>query len=565
MEKQVSLTGKQWTDAPQAEGLEWLCEYVLAQKGIEFYDDMERFLYPTTEQLHDPWEMKDMHVAVERIQHAIENKERIIVYGDFDTDGVTSTVILVSALQELGGMVSYRIPHREKDSHGLKKYILDEIAEKKVGLVITCDCGINDMDEVAYGAELGMDIIVTDHHESDPKRYPKKACAVVNTLQEGCAYPDKNLSGAGIALKLIMALSEQMIEDEEKREVFLEKYIEMCGIGLVADCMQLVGENRVLAKMALEKMQKTKWKGLEYILSKAEVVRESINEETIGFVIAPKINAASRVGDVMVAAQLFLGMDAKIPEKVDILDVWNDKRRNMTQEYMAESQEQIQPDAPCQCLYNPEWKAGILGLVAGRHCEALGVPVITMSDKPGGKVGASCRAPEGYHMEEALRSCGELFTHFGGHEGAAGFVAPKENKEKIIAAVTEFFAKQEHKAVPRDITAWVDNTILDGNLLQFLDHMRPFGAGNPQPVLGIQNITVTDIKMLGQQQNHARIKGTKDGEHFEWMGFFWDHVASVMQVGMRYDIAFTVSANYWNGTKNLQLRMVDVRPVVGEK
>ena len=250
-----------WSQAPYIEDFE-----ALLKRLIEVYDITDlaiqtHFISPSLETLHDPDRMRGMGRACERIIEAIEKEERVMVYGDFDADGITSTVILVHGLQQLGAQVSYRIPDREADSHGLKNYLLDEIAQTGTKLVITCDCGINDHAEVAHGAGLGMDIIITDHHDADPAQFPKAAVAVLNPREPTCEYPEKNLAGAGVAFKVISALASRRLEAADI-VLFLPPYLEICAIGLIADCMELQGENRVLVKYGLEMMKQTYWEGV---------------------------------------------------------------------------------------------------------------------------------------------------------------------------------------------------------------------------------------------------------------------------------------------------------------
>ncbi len=558
MKKQLSFLKKTWTNAPDIGQIEELEAVLLANRNLSEPAKIESFLQPSLANLHSPWEMKDMKKAVERILSAITNQERIIVFGDFDADGVTSTVILVAGLQELGAKVSYRIPSRATDSHGLKNHILEEIAEKDTKLLITCDCGMNDREEVFYASRLGMDVVITDHHEPKPNQFPEKAVAVVNPRQKDCSYPDKDLAGAGVVFKLISALAEKSFDDVESIMNFLPKFLELSAIGSIADCVDLTRENRTLAKFGLEKLKTTDWDGLRLLLEENNGGLEHIDEQTIGFVVAPRINASSRMGDVYWAVQLFLGSGEKHSERLQTLDQFNEQRKELTQTFLTESKAQIKPDAPFQLFFHEQWEPGILGLVASRQSEDLQVPVAVCTVREDGALTSSCRAPEGYNMIEGLTSCGDLLTQYGGHKGAAGFIADIEKKDEIHSALEKHFAshKQKKKDVP--VEAFITSELIDSELTEFLHHLSPFGAGNREPIFGLRNFIIEDVQTMGKEQNHLRLIGKCGEKDLEFVAFFADGLRNQLNIGETVDVLFTISENVWKGEKRMQLRVKDV-------
>ncbi|MCF7917689.1 single-stranded-DNA-specific exonuclease RecJ [Candidatus Gracilibacteria bacterium] len=557
MEK-LSWSGKRWADAPVAERLEEIQKILLQERSLTEHDAIQSFLHPTLQNLHSPWNIFGMEKAVQRIIKALKKKERIIIFGDFDADGITSTVILVQALKDCGAEVSYRIPTRNIESHGLKKTHIDELLHRKVSLLITCDCGINDDKAVHYAHEQGMDVIVTDHHESKKSSFPSSAVAVLNPKLPQCMYPEKNLSGAGIALKLVMALAEKYFETPEKIIPFLDKFFEICAIGLIADCVDLVGENRILAKFGLEKMSHTDWKGLAQLLHHCHIDPRNIDEQTIGFTIAPRLNAASRIGDVLVAAQLFLGESDMHASRITKLDHLNDQRKQTTQRVYRESLSQIHPGAAMQCFFRESWNPGILGLLAGRHVEELDVPTVACSLREDGLLTASCRAPLGYKMVESLQEHSNLFEQFGGHNGAAGFTAKPEKREQIHRMLEAHFARlgREKPAIP--VSAYLSCDIIDLRLSEFLKYFSPFGNGNKESIFGLREVEILDFQIMGKEKNHLRIVGLCGERQLDFTAFFADKFLKKIKVGQVVDVLFTVSENIWQEQRRLQLRVVDV-------
>jgi len=560
--QQLSFSQKHWkiNQEKSIDALPELQSALLETRQLVTHKTIQEFLEPSLQQLESPWAMDGMKNAIKRIEKAIESQERIVVFGDFDADGITATVILVQTLRELGANVSYRIPDRNTDSHGLKKHLLDDLAKREVKLVITVDCGINDTEEVDHATTLGIDIIITDHHEPDQKSFPVKAIAVINPKVGENGNTSPELSGSAVSWKLSTALIEHLHEDSPKKiAALVEPLMEIAAIGIIADCVALKGENRILAKFGLEKMKTTTWNGLSQLLEHTKTPLQKISEETVGFVIAPHLNAASRVGDVLIAAQLFLGDERDNASRIDQLLTWNKQRRALTEKSVAEAAEQIRPGAPFQIFYKKEWKPGILGLLAARHSQQLGVPVVACSLRKDGKISASCRAPEPYSIVNGLRAAEKNLERFGGHAGAAGFLMKKNMLETLTEDLDLYFSKENIGILPQRVDAWISPELLNWELIEFFKFFAPFGAGNPSPILGLKRVKILKIHSMGAQKNHARFVGELDGQELNFVAFFAGHLLSQVKARNVVDIALTVGENEWNGEQTLQFRVEDMR------
>lgn len=559
-----SLSGKKWQKAPEVSSAKELCDLLLKERNLSHPNEIQKFLTPSLKDLIDPKKMQGMEKAVERIQQALKKKERIMVYGDFDTDGITSTVILVQGLKELGAEVSYRIPDRNTDSHGLKTSLIHDIAQTQTSLIITCDCGINDIEEMRYASSQNIDLIITDHHQ--PKENildrEKYTCALLNPLYNGCQYPEKNLSGSGVAFKLIQALSLKMnFPEKQKKEDWILKFAEISAVGLIADCVPLTGESRVIAKLGLEKMKTTSWEGLKKLFEKTKTHPACIDEQTIGFFIAPRLNAASRIGNVKKALQLFLGTPEKYDFYIDQLEVYNETRKELTHKSYQESRIQIREGAPFQILQKNDWEMGILGLIASRHCEDLLVPIIACSIREDGKMGGSCRAPKGFSIIKALEKHSELFEHFGGHDGAAGFITDPKHFPKIQEALDQYFLHQKADQTRFPCTTFLPASLLNFEIVDFLRSLSPFGIGNPEPLFGISKAQIIDVEPVGKLKNHMKLLLSYENQIFPGIAFFAENFLPHLEKGDQIDGLFSLSDSYWNEERRLEIRIKDIRKI----
>ncbi len=556
----TSFLGKQWEKSKEIKTLDEFMANALVSRKLETHEEINDFCNPKLSQLCDPFEMWSMNKAVERIIKAIDKEERIVVFGDFDADGITSTVILVDALRKLGAKVSYRIPNRKDDGHGLKTYLIDEISTKNVSLIITCDCGVNDKKEVEHAAAKGIDVIISDHHTSDKTNFPKQAIAVLNPRISQCNYPEKELSGAGVAFKLVSALAQEMFDNFEEITDFLTPYLEIVTIGTIADCVPLTGENRILTSFGLEKMKDSSWDGIEILKERSNIDPNSIDTDTIGFCIAPKLNAASRLGDVLRATELFLGHSSQNHERLTYLEKLNEERKILTRNHIDSAQSQIDKNSSFQFLIDSDWEVGILGLMASHISDKRSHPVFAGIEKSDGTIAFSARAPAGYSIIDSLNNCDpELFLGFGGHHGAGGFQAHKENFGEIKNSLQEYFEKNSQEEISTQIEAIVSPKILNFELTEFFRLIAPFGQGNPTPILCLKNVEIKKINLIGKDQTHLRIDGEVNGESVQFIGFFWGEFSEKIKINSTYDICFTVSENIWNGERRLQLKLVDMK------
>lgn len=557
--KNKSLSGRLWNILHPDLTHQQLADYFRTTRLKKITDDVEQFLNPKKTDLASPWLLRDMEAAVDRIIQAIEETERIIIYGDFDTDGITSTVILVRGLEQLGAKISYRIPNRERDGHGLKDYLIAPLVAKDVQLLITCDCGVNDAYEVTFATEQGIDVIVTDHHNSRAENFPHAAVAVVNP-QVSPDFPDKHLSGSAVAFFVLKAVVERLSGGGIDIEKFLAPYYEMATLGIIADCVPLVGQNRIIAKHGLKHMRNTQWSGLQTLFEATNTTPESIDEQTVGFAIAPRLNAASRVGNVMQAVQLFLGPDEEHLRRFAHLDALNNKRKALTHSSVETGRTQINNTSRYQLLLDETWKPGILGLVASRFTETMGHPVIACTRNEKGLIACSCRAPKNYCMISALNSCAELFEVFGGHSGAAGFQVDPTKLERLKTELTKHFSQTTPPPLSLNVDTWLEPDQITTGLLQTLQHLKPFGVGHDEPVFGIRNSEIIECKLLGANQNHARIsfKTSNNSKPFTVMAFFADHFIPYLDSGEKFHLACKIKEEWFRGQKQLKWHLVDM-------
>lgn len=521
------------------------------QKLLDWYEintsEQRRFFDPLTEDLHSPWLMSGMTDATTRIQTAILNQEKIMVYGDFDTDGITSTAILVHGLKQLGAQVSWRIPDREKDSHGLKDSLIDEITLTGTQLLITCDCGINDQTQVQHAEDLGINVIITDHHEPDPNRFPSTAIAVINPHLNQCQYPEKNLSGAGVAYKLIQALAEKHFTSSQTQNSWLKRYLELATIGMIADCMPLTGEVRTLCQQGLNQLNQTRWPALKQFFT--ELNLEHIDEDTIGFQIAPRLNAASRLGNVIHAVQLFTS-EQDHTSRLNYLNQLNLQRRAKTQTYKAEAENQIIPNQGFQLILGDTWEIGILGLIASHLSDQYQVPVMVGRADNQNRIHFSARAPQGLNLIQGLNQLPpEIFIEKGGHEGAAGFKIKAKNYPALEKALRALWPTPQTLPPKHQIFAKLDISDLSADLWQSLEPFAPFGIGHQRPVLQIPN--PNHWETMGSEHQHVRTKITlPSNQTVTIVGFF------TTPEELPTDILVTPNYNLWRGQKQLQLQIV---------
>lgn len=542
MKKQRSLRGKIWTEPNHTKDKKSLQASVFASRlGDHVRASWEK---PQWSDLGDPMALRGMDKAVQRLKKALAAGERIMVYGDFDADGITSTVALVHGLQQLGGKVSYRIPDRVNDSHGLKKELIEEIASTGSTLIVTVDCGVNDRAEVAYAASLGLEVVILDHHKVDVDRWAHNALVVVNPAHHDCNYPTENLAGVGVTFKVLQALNT----DPE----YLEPYLALVAIGTVADCVSLSQESRTLVQMGLQALNKGHWPSVISLIDSDQI----IDAETISFQLAPCLNAASRLGEVQHAVQLFIGDQAHTADRVAYLKQLNQQRRVLTQQYWAEAEALVQREQAVQIIFLETCPVGVLGLVASRLVEQLSQPILVMTRHPHGALHGSARSPQGLNLALALESVGDLLITFGGHAGAAGFQLEEAQLATFMARLQTYFQQQEKPLASITCAGVVEPAWLNLEWRAWEAQMEPFGMGNQKPIWKITALEIKTVKLLGRSGQHARFSFTNGDEA---VAFFCEDLLAVVEPGKVYDLAVTVNENYWNGQTKGQWQLVDIR------
>ncbi|MBX0330151.1 single-stranded-DNA-specific exonuclease RecJ [Oscillochloris sp. ZM17-4] len=512
--------------------------------------------------LHDPMLMKGMPEASARIARAIAEGEPIAVYGDFDTDGVTAVTLLVQAVTAMGGDIRPYIPHRTREGYGLNNLAVGQLAKDGVRLLITVDCGISNVDEVAQANALGLDVIVTDHHHP-PAELPA-ALAVVNPKQPGCAYPYKQLVGVGIAFKLVQALVKRGLRLGELRGRDL---LDVVALGTVTDMGPLDGENRVLVKAGLDALNATQRPGLRALVEVSGLTLGKVSSSDIGFMLGPRINAAGRLDDAVRAYELLLADGyAKAKALADELNQTNRARQELTKQVQAAAKAMAEAEGRSErrvvVLDGEAFQAGVVGLVAGKLAEEWGRPVLLIERGEPTSHG-SARSVPGFSIIDALTSCGDLFERFGGHSAAAGFTIANENipalDERLQAIAAEQLSDEMIQPSMR-VDAEVGLNDLSWDMLADLAQLEPFGQANPQPNLMSAGVQVVDARPRGADGQHLKLVLRKDGgAPYEAIAFRLGHLADALRRHPQIDVLYTLEVNEWNGARKLQLNVKDFR------
>lgn len=550
---------------PQAEavlraaGRPALLAAVLAARGVRGPEEADRILARDDDLRFPPLLLRDMDRAVERIRRAVRDRETVAVFGDYDVDGITSTVLLCDYLRGEGVPCLRHIPRRIEDGYGLSKGAVRALHDQGASLIVTVDCGITGCGEVAYAASLGVDVVVTDHHEC--KDALPEAVAVVDPHRPDCPFPFKHLAGCGVALELVLALG-----GEDRREELFERYCPLAAIGTVADVMRMEGENRTIVSRGLELLPRTPFIGLHALLKEVGLWGRPVTSIQIGFVLSPRINAAGRMGQADLAADLLETRDpARAEELARALCELNRRRQAVEQEIAADVSAQIQAIPPDQrrvlVLSSREWHQGVVGIVASRVSERWACPTFLIQVKDGVGKG-SCRSYGGLDLFAALESCADLLEGFGGHELAAGFTIREED---IGAFRTRMDQYVRSAAGPSPPVATLDVDVVlspgDATLEQeeALRALEPYGAGNARPVFALLGATVDLVQSVGQGR-HLKLRLSKGPYRFDAIFFSVTEAACGVGAGDRVDAAFYLQANTFRGVTALQFQIIDLRP-----
>ncbi|MFA6105042.1 MAG: single-stranded-DNA-specific exonuclease RecJ [Patescibacteria group bacterium] len=558
---------------------------LLWNRGLRTTKQIDEFLNPDyLGDIHDPFLFKDMKKAIELIFNAIKKGEKITVHGDYDADGVCASAIIITTLKKLGcNNYSVFIPHREIDGYGLNKNTIKFLNKEKTNLIITCDCGISNTAEVALAKELGMNVIITDHHAM-PAIFPP-ADAIIHPLVPGETYPDRSLSGGGVAFKLIQALliehhkNNDLLPDGERHEAFEKWLLDLVSISTVADMVPLIGESRTLVRYGLTVLNKSRNAGLRKLLAIAGLLDENdkpkrtFNTETIGFQIAPRINAAGRMDHANFAYALLMAeTNEKASELADQLQQNNIDRQKLTEKLLKEARKQIkkteQENNPIIFIEGENWSAGILGLVASKLKDEFYKPILVMgvSEK---MVVASGRSVPGFNIIANLQALSKYLEKFGGHPQACGFSILPDKLPAFKEAMLEK-AKEGTKDLDLSPQLKIDAEVsledVSWKLYDILQKFEPFGTANDEPVYAARGLTVTSVETVGKDNKHLRLM-VKHNSHIirKTIAFGFGnaekHPANwsvSLKPGDIIDLAFSVSVNEWNGNRELQLMVKDI-------
>ncbi|MBT4849848.1 single-stranded-DNA-specific exonuclease RecJ [Candidatus Parcubacteria bacterium] len=535
---------------------------LLYNRGLETQAQVDEFLHPDYgDDIHDPFLFKDMKKACERIYGAIEKKEKIVVYGDYDADGVCSSVILTSVLESLGATVEAYLPHREKEGYGLNAKAIEEFSKNNTKLVITCDCGISNTEEVSLANDKNLDIIITDHHAVPEK--PPKAVAIIHPQGPGEEYPFKFLAGGGVAFKLAQGLIKYNSNKKSDKEKELQEkwLLDMVAISTVADMVPLLGENRTLLIYGLIVLQKTQRVGLQKLLDVANVDKTKIDARNIGFTIGPRINAAGRMDHANLAYYLLKETDPEEATKQAAeLNQSNVDRQKLTETIVRQAKAQeINLADSLFVFYQADWSAGLTGLVAGRLVRTYARPAFVLTDV-GDHIVGSGRSIKGFNITEGLKSIEDILERYGGHPQAAGFTIKKENldefRKRIIKYANDNLKDQEFEN-SIDIELVVDFTEINWEMADLVEKFKPFGHSNEEPTFLSKDVIVTDARKVGNDGKHLKLELVKENKKLGAIAFGFGK--QEVEIGNHLDLVYNVNINQWNGNREIQLIIRDIK------
>ena len=532
---------------------------VLINRGITDKDIANEFLFGGQEKLGNPYLLKDMDAAVTRICKAIDGKQKIVVYGDYDVDGMTSSALMIKVLTDLGGVIDYYIPDRQTEGYGLNSGALKILNETGTELLITVDCGISAILEV-NSVDSQMDIIITDHHQ--PPEILPAAYAIINPKQKDCQYPNKDLAGVGVAFKLCQALWQHYHGCDT---VFL-KYMDIVAIGTVADIVSLTGENRILVKLGLSEITNTHNIGLQALMEVCGIDKKQIDTGKIGFGIAPRLNAAGRLSSANHGVELLVTQDKERAFQLAIQLNDENSQRQVVEKAIQAAAENLVSEvdvsaAKVLVVVGENWHSGVIGIVASRLVDKYFRPVIIISIQDGiGK--ASCRSIPAFDIYAALHQCSDLLIQFGGHRQAAGLSILPEHIRELQVRLSDIAARclTEEDFIPvLTIDTIVSLDDMNEDFLKQLKCLEPYGMGNPSPIFACEDLALKDVRTLGQEAQHLKLKVSQGNSTKEVVAWRMGELADSLQNGSSVDIAFFPEVNEWQGRCTIQLRAYDIR------
>lgn len=553
---------------------------LLYNRGIKNQKEIDNFLNPDYHSdLYDPYLMKGMRKAVDRIIKAVENKEKIVIYGDYDADGICSSVILATLFKEAGANFDVYIPDRFKEGYGLNQKSLKRIINLKTKLLITVDCGITDFEEIEYINKINIDVIVVDHHLVPEK--PPKAFSIIDPKQKDDKYPFKFLSAAGVVFKLVQALLNKRYFKSKIKEGFEKWLLDLVAISTVADMMPLVDENRILVKYGLYVLSRTKRKGLKKLMEvskispffdKKELVT-NLTVDALAFVLGPRINAASRMDHANTSYKLLIGeKDREVEELANILNKHNRDRQKEVASIVNKIRKRIlsqdKKDIPFLIFEgDKDWSPGLVGIVASKLTEEFYRPTFVYTILNKEKSRGSCRSIPEINIVEAMKSCKDLLSEFGGHAAAGGYELLNKNLENFKNCLNDYIKKELKKQkikkedlVPKlFIDTEIDYKDINFELYDLINKFEPFGEKNPEPLFLMRNLKISQKRLVGNNGKHLAIYLKKGGMHFRGISFNNGSFNSQIKIGDKVDIVFSLIENKWQGERKLEFKILDIK------
>ena len=539
-------------------GVSFVVAAILVQRGVTDFETAKNFFRPNWAALHDPFLMKDMDKAVTRIQQAIMQKERIMVYGDYDVDGTTSVALVTSYLQQITEKVIPYIPDRYAEGYGISYQGIDKAKEEKIGLIIALDCGIKAIDKVAYANELGIDFIICDHHL--PEVNIPAAIAVLDPKQPDCSYPFDELCGCGIGFKLIQALHEKRGNEQEE----LRSYLDLVATAIAADIVPMVGENRTLCFYGLKQLREAPRLGINGFI---EQLKKPVNLTDLVFKVAPRINAAGRMDHALTATRLLLSQSkGEVKEIASAIEMFNTERRatdeRITQEALKQIEERGEENSFSTVVFDDHWHKGVLGIVASRLTETYYRPTVVLTRSDDNYVG-SVRSVKGFNVYRALEDCASHMLQFGGHKYAAGLTLKATElqpfKSAFEAAVSNRILPEQKEPVQQYDLA-IDINAVDHKLYRIIDQMAPFGPKNMRPVFMSKDcLDSGGTRVVGKENDHLRLSIATEKGVLNGIGFGLAHHYEAIHAGTPFEMLYSLDENEWNGEVSLQLRIKDIK------
>ena len=535
---------------------------LLINRGIYTVNAARNFLSGDLKEIGSPELLKDMDKAVSRLSEALRKREKILVYGDYDADGITATALLVNFLRRLGGNVNYYVPHRINEGYGLHPEALERAKETGHTVVVTVDCGISALDTVKQNNQLGgPEIIITDHHEPPGELPP--AVAVINPKRPDCDYPFKELAGVGVALKLGQALEEAM----GIKDAMWQQFLDLVCVGTVADVVPLKGENRILVKNGLTALANTSNIGLQALIQGSSLKKDSLDTRQVAFALAPRLNAAGRLGDARLAVDLLLAGDFEEAREITSrLNQGNQRRQKVESMVLAEALDMLESrpelaEKKVLVLGSETWHPGVIGIVASRILEKFYRPTLLVALE--GELGkGSARSIPGFHMYKALEQCKDNLLDFGGHALAAGFSLRSDHVDDFREAINDYAERiltPELMVPDIELDAVISLQEINKELINQLDKLWPYGHGNPNPILACHDVSLLNYKEVGKEGAHLKMM-VKDGQvTIDGIGFNLGSYAETLAT-RDVDLAFVPTVNWWNGKESLQLEVKDIQP-----